>query len=163
MGWAFWRREPVLEEPPEWEVALSEFYEKHLRPRPEKHRAYWVLKYKGQDWGEDQDEDEPEKKPAGPKTVYGKLPGEPGRQHHVKGIYASYKVRHTGLLTLLENGLVIGCWYCHTERDLPFSDEGIVLNPGAEMGVCLGKGEAPPAKLVGALTVVGYTEDVLDE
>jgi hypothetical protein len=154
MDWRFWRRQEP-DAPPEWEAALAEFFEKHLRREPDTHRAYWTLTHKGQGKEEDTQEE--------PRTIFGTLAGEPGRQHHVKGIYASYKVRHTGLLTLLEDGQVIGYFYCHEARDLSFPDEGIVLKPGAALSVCLGKGEAPPVKLVGALTIVGYTEDVVGE
>lgn len=142
MNLAFWKREekPCVTCLTAREMAI-----------PSKPRDEFCLTVKGRDKDEDKD--------AEPRTVSGTLLGQPGRHHHVKAINAGYKVRHTGLLTLLEDGKPIAYWYCHTARDLAFPDEGIVLKAGAALQVTLGKGLQPPPELVGALTVVGYTID----
>lgn len=146
MNWTPWKRpEPEPEAPCATCLAAREM------AIPAKPRDHWILKAKGAD--------REETKGAEPRTVSGMLPGQPGRHHCVTAIQAGYKVRHVGLLTLLEDGQVIGNWYCHTTRDVPFPGEGVVLRAGAALQVTLGKGLQPPPELVGAITVVGYTVD----
>lgn len=95
---------------------------------------------------------------AGPPghTVSVTLPPEPGRQHVVTAICASYNQRLSGLLTLLENTRVAGNWFVTQERDISIP---MKLAPGCGMQVTLAKPFQAPDTLVGYLTVIGYTED----
>lgn len=102
-----------------------------------------------------------------------RLEPEEGRYHAVTGISASYKIRNTGLLTVLSsNRPVRAFFYVHTERDVMFP-QPIRGEVGADLVVCLSRGENRVANadeeemeatrgqpaVAGALTVWGFTTD----
>src|SRR5687767_4717280 len=79
-----------------------------------------------------------------------------GRRHIITHIHASLKFGATKLLTVLDEGRVIGRFYVHSARDIPCHFE---ISPNKAFEVYLDMSDDP--ENVGALTVSGYTENVL--
>lgn len=99
---------------------------------------------------------------------WGGAPGEPvhymrpeegkTRRHVITHIHASLRNGGRQLLTVLEEGTGIGRMYVHAQRDLPCHFES---RPGKALTVYLDMTDDPDN--VGALTVSGYTENVINE
>jgi hypothetical protein len=83
---------------------------------------------------------------------------EVGRKHVITHLHASLRNGGTHLLTVLDEGRVIGRWYVHGHRDIVCHLE---MTPDRAATVYLDMSDDPDN--VGALTVSGYTENPLPE
>lgn len=102
-----------------------------------KPRQYWVMFRTGEENA----------------IIHFQRPGEAGRQHVVTAMFGSWDKPVIELMTLLDGPHGAGAWHVHSHRDI-------------HMNYPLGNGHAMAATLNpvkdahGALTVIGYTEDV---
>jgi hypothetical protein len=95
---------------------------------------------------------------AGEAVHYMRPEEGPTRRHVITHIHASLKNGGRQLLTVLDEASLIGRFYVHGQRDIPCHFES---QPGKALTVYLHMTDDPDN--VGALTVSGYSENVIAE
>ena len=100
--------------------------------------------------------------PVNQRTIHFSKPGERERRHFISSIHCSFNCRRIGYLTVMSEAEFKLNQFIHTHRDLRFKDPGLAMDVEVAAQITLTAGpEQLTDDLVGTLTVVGYTVNIL--